>query len=822
MSTIHILTLLFVITVNFLLGLLVYLKSSNHSVKMNFAQICLAVIFWTIPLLLTGFFKDPPTIKILRNLAFIAPSFIPPLIMQFSFIFPKKKEVPGLVNFLLFLPAVIFLIIALFGQIVATARLAPNGTVLSLSYHRYNQRLFLIYFVAFSLLAFREILKNYRFSKGLEKMQLRYVFGGLLLAVVGAATTNLILPTLGEFVLINTGPFFSLFFLTAFAYAIVKHQLMDIKIIIRRGLVYSAATITVVFLYLILILVFEKVFTSLAKFTSLPVTLLTVFIIALSFGPILNLIKIIVDGLFFPERISHQKTLEEASHQLTSLINLRDILNLFITTIPKELDISSVRIFLWEESKKSFFLKSAAGELRGRLERTNITEVDPLIRWLKIHEKPLMADILESDTSASLLSEITEVMNLMSAELIVPFFTKKKLIAFIILGPKNSGEMYTKEDLTLLTALAAEGAVAIENAQLYQEVLDMKNYQDDILKAISIGIMSTSLDGRIVTLNPKAEEMLGFSQEEARNKRWYEIIKNPGVKNMIPEILTTGRHYANFETELEHKTGQKISVAINTSFLKNSEKKITGILITLLDLTKLKTLEAQIRQAEKLATMGELVAGVAHEINNPLTTISCYKEILTSYLKEKGTEVEVKTLDGLTTAVDHLKKVVENFLRFARKTQEVWIKTDIKKVISEALTITQPNLNVNKVEVEENYEPDLPEISADHVQLVQVFTNLIINACHAMPKGGLLTITAELDAQHGEIIIQVKDTGVGIPPEDLPKIFDSFFTTKELTKGTGLGLSVSLGIIQKHHGTIDVKSGVGKGSIFTVRLPIAK
>ena len=169
MSTIHILTLLFVITVNFLLGLLVYLKSSNHSVKMNFAQICLAVIFWTIPLLLTGFFKDPATIKILRNLAFIAPSFIPHLIMQFSFIFPKKKEVPGLVNFLLFLLAVIFLIIALFGQIVATARLAPNGTVLSLSYHRYNQRLFLIYFVAFSLLAFREILKNYRHSKGDRK-----------------------------------------------------------------------------------------------------------------------------------------------------------------------------------------------------------------------------------------------------------------------------------------------------------------------------------------------------------------------------------------------------------------------------------------------------------------------------------------------------------------------------------------------------------------------------------------------------------------------------------------------------------------------------
>lgn len=826
MNFLQILGLILIILANLFLALVVYIKSQLPQIRNFFLFLSLSISAWTITIILSTTTSGRSLILFWYNLAFAGPALVAYLLLQFSLATLKKGAGSRLLLGLLFLPTIFFVFLAAAGGLVTQVSLTPNGQLKEITGYHLRYYLFALYFTSYVIFAFYKIQANYQKTKGINKIILLYLFGGLFISVLAASFTNLILPTLGEARFITIGPFFTLIFLAAFAYTVMKQRLVDLKIFVRRGLIYALLTIAIIFLYISLILIFGKLFHQLAQFTSFPVTLLVVFIIALSFRPLLDLIKRLIDQIFYPERLSYQKALQESSRLLTSLINLRGILNLFITTIPHELKSSSTRIFLYDENKKRFSLKSAGGELRGKLEKTIINLDDPLITYLIKHPEPMDLEILKRQQHRrphdEELSSVTKTLEQMDASLIVPFITKNKLIAFLVLGPKISGEMFNHEEIALLAALTDEGAVAIENAQLYQEVLDMKNYQEDILKAMSTGIISINLEGIIVTVNHQIEKMLGFSAEEAIGKKLFEIIKEAGIKNMVTEILATGKHYFNFETELEKKSGEKISVSLNTSFLKNSEKKIIGILITIADLTKIKFLEEQIRQAEKLVTMGELVAGVAHEINSPVSTIGCYRDILESALKESGNEIQLKTLEGLRTAVEHLKKVVENFLGFARKTQEVWINTDIKKVIRDALLLTQPNLKVNRVAVEETYEPGLPEIYADHHQLVQVFTNLIVNACHAMPQGGQITLEVNLDQEKEEIEILLSDTGAGIPAEDLPKIFEAFFTTKDITKGTGLGLSVSLGIIQKHRGTIEVQSEVGRGTTFIIRLPVAK
>ncbi len=234
---------------------------------------------------------------------------------------------------------------------------------------------------------------------------------------------------------------------------------------------------------------------------------------------------------------------------------------------------------------------------------------------------------------------------------------------------------------------------------------------------------------------------------------------------------------------------------------------------------ELTEVQASLVQSEKLASLGKLAAGIAHEINNPLGGILIYSHLLLEETKEASGQAE--TLKKIIKETSRCKNIVKGLLEFARPKEPEMAPTDLNEIINRALAIFERQVLFQNIKVEKDFS-DLPRIVADGSQLQQVFANIIINAAEAMDGNGVLAIKTLLDTKANSLRIEFRDTGHGIREEDMSRLFEPFFTTKEVGKGTGLGLAISYGIIQKHNGSIEVRSKVGQGSTFTVILPLNK
>lgn len=228
--------------------------------------------------------------------------------------------------------------------------------------------------------------------------------------------------------------------------------------------------------------------------------------------------------------------------------------------------------------------------------------------------------------------------------------------------------------------------------------------------------------------------------------------------------------------------------------------------------------EKQIAQADKLASIGQLSSGIAHEINNPLGIILGYTQLML-----RSEKPETQKYDDLKTIEKHVKtckSIVEDLLNFARTSNPKKEKVCIHNIIDEALEFIREKSVPQGIDIIKNYQDNIPEILLDSKNIKQVIINLVINAIHAIEKKGRILISTQLDMMENAVFIKVEDSGYGIPEKDLPRIFEPFFTTKPMGQGTGLGLAVSYGIIRNHGGRIIAESKTGKGSIFTIILPV--
>jgi signal transduction histidine kinase len=235
---------------------------------------------------------------------------------------------------------------------------------------------------------------------------------------------------------------------------------------------------------------------------------------------------------------------------------------------------------------------------------------------------------------------------------------------------------------------------------------------------------------------------------------------------------------------------------------------------------QLKDSQEQLIQSEKLSSLGQLAASIAHEVNNPLSGILMYTQLLSKKISS-GEVTKEGTLDYLAKMEAELVRsagLVRNLLDFARQSAPALVETDLNDIVDRVLELAAHSARLNKVEVVKELDPSLPKLTADPNQLQQVCTNLVVNAIQAMPQGGRLTLRTSLSQD--KLKLEVRDTGSGISPENMRKLFTPFFSTKKEVKGVGLGLAVSYGIIQRHRGKIEVQSKEGKGTTFTVYLPL--
>jgi two-component system sensor histidine kinase AtoS len=347
-----------------------------------------------------------------------------------------------------------------------------------------------------------------------------------------------------------------------------------------------------------------------------------------------------------------------------------------------------------------------------------------------------------------------------------------------------------------------------------RSLLNAQTLNENIMHSIADGVITVDINGTITSANKSAEALTGFICAEIVDKPYKEIFcEGRHFNSLLLDTLATGTNYIGIEMDYPVKN-RDIYISISTSRLKDSTDKIIGAVVVFKDLTEQHRLQAQMLRAERLASLGELMAGVAHEIRNPLTAIKGFVQ----YLQDTDNEEERKEyMPVIIKEVDRVNRVIETLLYFSRPCKTNYTLVDINSLIEETLVLVKNTGTKHKLEFRLQLEKTIPQIEGDAEQLKQVLLNLLINAIQAIPDLGTLEIKTWQG--HGDFIhVKITDTGTGINPADLSKVFDPFFTTK--ATGTGLGLAVVQRIINAHYGRIDIHSEPGSGTAVTLQLPV--
>ncbi len=360
-----------------------------------------------------------------------------------------------------------------------------------------------------------------------------------------------------------------------------------------------------------------------------------------------------------------------------------------------------------------------------------------------------------------------------------------------------------------------------------RELTETRDYLQGVMNNSPLIIMTTDLEGKIVAFNPGAEETLGYTYEEVKGKPASMFYGNPEERASLLRRIATDGSVRDYQTSLYRKDGKAIPVSITIADLKDSEGNTIGTVGMSKDISHRKVLQDQVMQSERLAAVGRLAAGVAHEINNPLAVIGEIAGYLEELIEEDPRlekEANIKEFqEDLPKIIKHVKRcrsITQRLLSFSRKSEARVEITDVNAALEEIIPFLSKAARLGQVEFHRDYAENLPKVLIEEMQLQEIFINLIHNAIQAIaaekPSGNIWLTT---ENREGKVVVTVKDDGPGISPEVRDKIFDPFVSTKPTGQGTGLGLSICYGIIKRYDGQIQVESNPGEGATFRILLP---
>ncbi len=360
--------------------------------------------------------------------------------------------------------------------------------------------------------------------------------------------------------------------------------------------------------------------------------------------------------------------------------------------------------------------------------------------------------------------------------------------------------------------------------QNLREKEEVKNYLDFILQSLTNGVIVVNNDRRVTTFNKTAGLILGLDAGACVGKEFNDLFPQSSWLSLIDRTAESRDDPMSQEQELETPEGHRLKVRVTASPAHDNQGKRIGTVLVLQDVTQLKRLEEEANRNDRLRAMGEMAAGIAHEIRNPMGGIELFASLLKKDLDgdpEKG-----KLADHIVSGIRNLDRIISSLLLFAKSPEPSRSRCDLATLLDRILASPEMLSTANdRIKIIRTYQPGSALGMGDGELLQQVFANFIRNALQAMPEGGTLTLKTEESAPEENdslnrryVTVTVSDTGTGISPADRNKIFNPFFTTRD--RGTGLGLAIAHNIVKAHQGTIDVESEPGKGTAFIVRIPL--
>lgn len=609
-----------------------------------------------------------------------------------------------------------------------------------------------------------------------------------------------------------------------FGNSVVRYRLMDVDVVVRRAAVYALTTLTIalmlgVVVYLAGLYAFGGEMTPGVITLRVIISVLAMAVIVMTAAPIKNFLQERTDRIFYGERYDLRNGLLDFGRTLSATTTLEPLLDALISRLQQVLGVARIAIFIEDARSSSGYRVARSVGIASEV------IVPPDFREM-IRTRSAESGIIRAD-DIDLSPETTGFVR-RALHYYVPCVVRGRMVAVIGLGRSMGGALLSSEDLEILRTVSGYVAVAIENSLLYQEQSAraaelelLKEFNESIVESINVGLLAVDTEGRITGCNSALEEMMGVQRDEATNMRVEDLFTDDFAETLRQVLGAKGweleelRHIYKLHTATRHARPLILNIAL-APLRRNALSEHTGALVVLEDVTTRVQLEEQLQQREKLSSIGLLAAGVAHEINTPLTGVSSYTQMLLGMLAD--TDPKHKLLEKIHRQTERATGIVNNLLNFSRTGSVTdFGEVNVNHVLEDTLQLLEPQLRQSQIEIVRDYEEELPAAFGNSGKLQQVFTNLILNARDAIPNGGSIKLSTTSEDEM--IVVQMADTGIGIAPENVARIYDPFFTTKGVGRGTGLGLAVSYGIVQEHSGHISVHSVPGKGTTFRLTFP---
>lgn len=841
-----------------IVGVFVLFKQGSRSpFVLHFAMVCLAAfVFHTYRSIGIGRDFDL-AIDLLDNIAL---AFFVPLFLHFCIRYPVRSDVfseDRWRTYILYIPAaslsVTLIFLSLVPQFWPESGLTQLLARLSDRFNLFGS----LYRVNFSHFVFGvsagASLLVYRFFKNRQpvvRQRLKWAMWGTLAAILPVVLIQLIewvgvqIPDDNFSTAITTLPLALI--PLSFGHSVVRYRLMDVDVVVRRALVYAMTTLTIAMMIggVALGLVFLAVGNNLST-TEITLRAIIAIVamgaIVLLSEPLKKYLQERADRFFYGERYDLRQGLLDFGKTLSATTALDPLLDGLAERLRQVLDVQKVAVFVEDViAVEHYRLAKSVG-----LSETYKMPADfrNMIRQKSASKGVVRADefdVLETDlpnaepdVNGNGNGNGNGHRSVVRQELhyYVPCVAGGQMVAVIGLGRASDGSLLSSEDLEILKTVSGYIAVAIENSRLYgqqkqqtEELALLKEFNESIVESVNVGLLAVDEDGRIIRCNSPFEEMMGLDREMVVGTLVEEVFDESFALN-LENILGKSRWHLTeirnaYKLHTFDKGGKSLILNVAVAPLRSVSNQQTGAIIVLENVSSRVKLEQTLQQSEKLSSIGLLAAGVAHEVNTPLTGVSSYTQMLLGMIPE--TDPKHALLQKMQRQTDRATNIVGNLLNFSRSANiEEFTHFEINKLLNDTLQLLEPQLRKSNVEIVKEYSSGPLGISGSAGKLQQVFTNLILNARDAMFAGGKITLKTYPE-NNNAVAIEVIDNGEGIRAENLNKVFDPFFTTKGVGNGTGLGLAVTYGIIQEHNGTIEVQSVEGEGTTFRLVFPIAQ
>lgn len=755
--------------------------------------------------------------------------FLPPIFFHFCLNFPVKKkwmQKNVLALAYIYTPALLLLVVQM---LWFAGKLTSVGLPRNFDTRDFLENLHIIYFTVY-FLASVVVLFHSRVSLEAPelKQQMKWIVTGTVLSLVPFFFLY-VLPYLlnVQITPLMQASFLSLAFLPlSFAYAIMKYRLMDVDIIFKRGAAYliaSAAVLGLYFIFIALSGLFFRLFFPDSNTLSIATSAL---VVAFLFAPIRRRVQQEIDRFFYKEEYKYRLSLIEFGRSLSTESSMKTITSTIMDRVNKSLKVETVAIFLKVPGEAGGYSLVANRQVRHLPESPRQFKIPDqfLIDGLDV---PTLSFRMFEDRESEWLYSLKEFYEKMGLYYFQPLTHRNEIIGVMSLGKATGGAFLSSEDLELLGMLSGYAAIALENARLYssernkaRELELLKAYSENIIEGINVGVVAVNRSGVITTWNHFMRPFYGLDSEQVLGRRFEDVFPADVCSSILQALdsrtLMARRVISIHKLFIETAQAERKFANLTLSPFTDSSGELVGTLLVFDDITAKVQLEHQLLQSEKLSSLGLIAAGVAHEVNTPLTGISSFTQMLVGDVPEEHPHHQV--LKKIENQCHRASEIVNNLLNFARIQTTDFTDVQLNQVVGEALNLLEHQFRKKNTRIERDLAPDLPLVRGNEGRLLQVLVNILLNARDAVPPDGSIVLRTRLNED--TVVVQIEDNGEGIPPEIIHRIYDPFFTTKDTGKGTGLGLSVSYGIIQDHSGRIFVDSRPGEGTCFTIKLPI--